>query len=137
MQLILPFLFIFMTAIAPVTKSARDDRSVPLNQEFEIKIGDNVWIQNELLRIDFQRVADDSRCPQGVTCVWAGNAKIVLRVTKARRRPASMTLNTMLEPKQSSYRGYEIKLVNLDPYPKKDARIWRRSYVATLVVTRK
>lgn len=137
MQLILPFLFVFMTMDAPAGSSASDDRMASLNKEFEITLGENVWIQNELLKVNFQSVAEDSRCPEGVNCIWAGNGKIVLRVMKARRRPGTMMLNTMLEPKQSSYQGYEIKLVKLDPYPKKDVRISKNDYVATLIVTRK
>ena len=49
----------------------------------------------------------------------------------------AMMLNTMLNPKQSSYRGYEVRLVKLEPHPKKGVRLRRREYVATLVVTRK
>jgi hypothetical protein len=111
--------------------------AAPLNQEFGIMLGDTVWIQDELLRIDFQRVVEDSRCPEGVTCVWAGNAKVALRVMKARRSSQTMMLNTMLNPKQGSYRGYEVRLVKLEPPRKKGVRLRRREYVATLVVTRK
>ena len=137
MQLIIPFLFVFMAMPAPAGRSISDDHMAPLGQEFGIMLGDTVWIQDELLRIDFQRVAEDSRCPEGVACVWAGNAKVALRVMKARRRALPMMLNTMLNPKQSSYRDYEVKLVKLEPHPKKGVRIRKRDYVATLVVTRK
>jgi hypothetical protein len=48
-----------------------------------------------------------------------------------------MRLNTTVEPREDDYRGYEVKLVNLSPYPKKDAPIRRKDYVATLVISRK
>ena len=138
MQLIIPLLFVFMSMpAAPASVRASDDHMAPLNQEFEIKLGDTVWIQDELLRIDFQGVAEDSRCPEGVACVWAGNAKVVLRVMKARKRPAAMMLNTMLNPKQGSYRGYEVRLVKLEPPRKKGVRLRKREYLATLIVTRR
>lgn len=137
MQLILPFLFVFMTTLSPAGGVVSDDHMAALGQEFDIRLGDTIWIQDELLRIDFQRVAEDSRCPEGVNCVWAGNAKIALRVTKARRRSTQMMLNTMLNPKQSSYRGYEVKLVKLEPHPQKGVRLRRREYTATLIVSRK
>lgn len=136
MQSILPYLFLFMTTFTPAASGLSDDHMAPLGQEFDIRLGDTIWIQDELLRIDFQRVAEDSRCPEGVACVWAGNAKVALRVMKARRRAAQMMLNTMLNPKQSVYRGYEVKLVKLEPHPKKGVRLRRREYTATLVVTR-
>ncbi len=34
-------------------------------------------------------------------------------------------------------RGYEVKLVKLDPYPRKGRGIRKRDYVATLVVSRR
>ena len=87
MQMILPFLFVLMTVNAPpATERTSDDRTAALGQEFEIEIGENIWVANELLKINFQRVAEDSRCPEGVACVWQGNGKIVLQVMKARRR---------------------------------------------------
>jgi hypothetical protein len=89
------------------------------------------------LKISFTYVAEDSRCPEGVNCIWAGNGKIVLRLSKTGRRANVMRLNTTLEPKQDDYRGYDVKLVRLEPYPKKDTTIKRKAYVATLMITRK
>jgi hypothetical protein len=129
---ILPFLFILTSALAPV--AARD---AALDQEFEIRVGQWVTIEGERLRVTFSRVAEDSRCPEGVQCVWAGNAKVVLKLSKARRRASTMSLNTGLDPRQAAYRGYEVRLVKLDPYPKENRHIRRRDYVATLVVSRR
>ena len=131
---IFSLLFIFTTVWPqPVTGG----KEVGLNQEFEIKVGERVSIKKEGLKVSFTLVAEDSRCPKGVTCVWAGNARVVLRVSKARRRAATLELNTGLEPKQEDYRGYDVKLVSLNPYPKKDVGIKKKDYVATLIVSRK
>jgi hypothetical protein len=132
---IFSLLFIF-TAIVwpqPVTGS----KEAALDQEFEIRIGERVSIKKEGLTVSFTRVAEDSRCPKGVQCIWAGNGKILLQVSKARRRAATMSLNTGLDPRQEDYRGYEVKLVNLNPYPKEGVSIKRKEYVATLIVSRK
>lgn len=130
---IISFLFLFAatTASPPVTKEAA------LDQEFEIKLGQQVSIKKEGLKISFSNVSEDSRCPTGVDCIWAGNGKVVLKLSKARKRAAWMTLNTGVDPKQDDYREYDVKLVNLNPYPKKDSKIKKRDYVATLVVSRK
>jgi len=128
----LPFLFILTSALAaPAAKDAA------LGQEFDVRVGQWVTIEGERLRVTFDRVAEDSRCPEGVQCVWAGNAKVVLRLSKARRRSSTMTLNTGTDPKQAAYRGYEVRLVKLEPYPKEKRRIRRRDYAATLVVERR
>ena len=131
---ILPFLFILTSALAPPAAPARD---AALDSEFDIRVGQRVTIEGERLRVTFDRVAEDSRCPEGVQCVWAGNARVVLRLSKARRRASTMSLNTGVDPKQARYRGYEVKLVKLDPYPKEGRRLRRRDYVATLVVSRR
>ena len=131
---IFSFLFIFTTAWAQPTSAGKQ---AALDQEFEIRVGQQVSIKREGLRVSFQSVAEDSRCPQGVTCVWAGNGRVLLRLSKAEKRAATMSLNTGLDPKQDTYRSYDVKLVSLNPYPKKDAPIKKRDYVATIVVTRK
>lgn len=130
---ILPLLFILTSAAA--AGPAQED--VRLDQEFELRNGQSVRVEGERLTVTFSRVAEDSRCPEGVQCVWAGNAKVVLRLSKGRRRASTMSLNTGVDPRQRVYRGYEVKLVKLDPYPKENRRIRRRDYVATLVVSRR
>jgi hypothetical protein len=129
---ILSLLLVFTAALA---QASSDVKQVALNQEFEIKVGEKVSVQG--LKISFETVAEDSRCPQGVECVWAGNAKVILKVSKAGRRTARINLNTGLEPKHKLYYGYDIKLVSLNPYPKKGEKIKGSDYVATLIVTRK
>ena len=127
--------FIFSILLAQPVSGAKKEK--PLDREFEIKVGETISIRNEGLKITFTNVAEDSRCPQGVTCIWAGNGKVVLKLGKARRRSNTISLNTTLDPKHDVYQGYEVKLVSLAPYPKKDVAIKKKEYVATLVVSRK
>ena len=130
----LPFLLILTSAFTqPVSRV----KEAALDQEFELKLGQQVLIENERLKITFIGVAEDSRCPEGVQCVWAGNGKVLLRLSKTRKRASMMNLNTGVDPKHDDYRGYDVKLVSLNPYPKKGVKIKKREYVATLVVSRK
>jgi hypothetical protein len=129
---ILSLLLIFTAALA---QASGDVKPVVLNQEFEIKVGERVSVEG--LKISFGRVAEDSRCPQGVDCIWAGNGKVVLKLSKAGSRPSQVNLNTGIEPKHQLYAGYDIKLVSLKPYPKMGEKIKVSDYVATLVVGRK
>ncbi|HUQ31484.1 MAG TPA: hypothetical protein VM095_05155 [Pyrinomonadaceae bacterium] len=131
---IFSILFIFATAPQQPETFAK---KASLGQEFEVRLGRQVSIEHEGLTVAFRELLEDSRCPQGVTCVWAGNGKVLLRLSKAGKRAALMRLNTGLDPRQDAYKGYDVKLVNLSPYPKKDVRIKKRGYVATLIVTRK
>lgn len=132
---IFSLLFIFTAALAEPAGSL--PKEAALGQEFEIRIGQQVSIKSEGLKVIFSYVAEDSRCPEGVQCVWAGNGKIVLRINKGRRGANLLRLNTTVDPRQDDYLGYDVKLVSLSPYPKKDVRVKRKEYVATLVVSRK
>jgi hypothetical protein len=130
---IFPLLFVLTTTA--LAQPVSDVKQVALNQEFEIKVGQRVSAEG--LKIGFGTVAEDSRCPVDVTCVWAGNAKVILKLSKTGRRPAQINLNTGLEPKHKLYDGYDVKLVKLSPQRKKGEKIKRGDYVATLIVTRK
>jgi biotin carboxyl carrier protein len=129
---ILSLLLVLTTVLA---QASGDVKRVKLNQETEIQVGEMVSVGG--LKIRFVTVAEDSRCPEGVKCVWAGNGKIVLKVSKAGKHSANINLNTGIEPKHILYAGYDIKLVSLNPYPKEGEKIKKGDYVATLVVNRK
>ena len=127
------FLFFSMTGWSePPSKVKR----VSLGKEFTIRVGEQVVIQEAGLKISFSAVKEDSRCPTGVNCIWAGNGKIIVKVSKTGRKAADVELNTGIEPKHQSYHEYDIKLVGLNPYPKKDVNIGRGDYVATLIVSK-
>ena len=109
---------------------------VDLIQEFNIRPGTEVLVKKTGLKLRFNGLVDDSRCPEGVDCIWAGNGKISLAVRQGRSKSVSFDLNTMTEPKSFKYENYVITLVKLAPYPKKDKTIRKRDYRATLTVTR-
>jgi hypothetical protein len=106
--------------------------SAKLNEIFALKFGKQVKVQGADLTLTFKDVTEDSRCPEGVVCVWEGNARIVLGINQT-----VVTLNTTLAPKQTSYSAYAIQLLSLQPYPRYDQYIRKEDYVAALVVTGK
>jgi hypothetical protein len=129
----LPFLlFILLSFI----KSAPADARIGLGEEFSIKTGQEVVLKEEKLRIMFRSVSQDSRCPTGVVCGWAGNGEVLLQVVRKNKRQVVTKLNTLLEPKEIAYKGFKIRLVALNPYPKVDEPIEQKDYEATLIVTR-
>ena len=108
-----------------------------LNQEFDVRVGERVTIKKEGLKIALVKIEEDSRCPEGVQCIWAGNGKVLLRLSRGRERATTMTLNTGIDPGSAAYGAYDVKLVNLCPYPKKDVEIKKNEYIATLLVSRR
>lgn len=109
-------------------------RVIVLEQEFKLKIGESAKVPREGLKVEFESVAEDSRCPKGVNCVWAGNAKILLKVKKDAGKPANVELNTNINPKTSRYLEYELRLKELKPYPESNTTIKSSDYEVTLTV---
>jgi hypothetical protein len=130
---IVSFLFAFLLW---VPASCDQKATVLLKQEFDLKLGQSIVVGAERLKINFVSVAEDSRCPEGAQCIWAGNAKIALTVRKGNAKPSSIELNTGVTPQQTSYMGYEIKLTALRPHPKVNTSIDNKRYVATLIVSK-
>src|ERR1043165_4522604 len=129
---VLPLLIFLFLASA---QDAVTGNKVDLGKEFVISNGQEVTIRGEKLRIVFRSVTGDSRCPNGVTCVWAGNAAIKVEVSKKNKSFEGATLNTTLEPKEIVYKGFKIKLVSLNPHPTTGVQIDPKDYSATMIVT--
>jgi hypothetical protein len=107
-----------------------------LERPFEVKPAEVVTIEG--LRITFEGVSEDSRCPTGVQCAWAGDATAAFILEKPPAVSEHRTLHTNARfARQVDYDAFVVKLVELEPYPKEGATIAPADYRATLVVTRR
>lgn len=104
-------------------------------QQQKVQINKQKKFSKSNLTIKFVSLVEDSRCPEGTDCVWAGNAKIKIEVIKGRAKE-TFEINTNLGPKGATYDGYSIELISLTPVPKENIRINRNGYVATFTVSR-
>ena len=71
------------TPAADHTRVPPKPTSTPTVNRVEIGVGGSVKLSGQGIRISFDRVVEDSRCPGNVVCVWAGKAVIELTVTEA------------------------------------------------------
>ena len=72
------------------------------------------------VRLTFERVSEDSRCPTDVTCIWEGDAVVVLKV-KVEAEEATREVHTQGgEPRsrKAPAGDYVVTLVRLDPAPR-------------------
>jgi len=111
-------------------------KQVTAGQEFKLKVGQEVRLKAERVKVRFASVVEDSRCPEGVDCIWAGNAKVSLVLEREGGARRVVELNTNVEPKTAAAEGYEVRLTNLSPYPQAEKKIDPKQYAATLVVGR-
>ncbi len=126
------FLGLIMTLIfggAAVTANAQRA------QEISVRINNQKSVMSNRLRIKFVSV-EDSRCPQDANCIWAGNAKVTIRVTNGRGQSRNFDLNTNMNDKSARFDGYEIALGNVTPHPRSNIRINRNGYTASFTVTK-
>ena len=104
-------------------------------QQISLPSGKQKTVTRDKLKIKFVSV-EDSRCPQGVTCVWAGNAKVTIKVTNRKGESKTFDLNTNLEVRSVKFEDYEIKLVSVEPYPKANAPTGATGYTASFSLTK-
>jgi hypothetical protein len=99
------------------------------------------WPEAEL-EVSLTDVASDSRCPEGTTCIWAGNA--VVQLSAARRgqtesfavRLGSGGSTGETAPDFVDQLGFRFEVVRLTPVPAPGRTIDRLSYQVTVRVTR-
>ena len=86
--------------------------TVALGQSFTLGLGQAVTVSGPGLTVTFAAVVEDSRCPIGSQCVWAGRAVISLTVAKAGMVPATLAVSNE-GPPSSRYGSNTIELVLL------------------------
>jgi hypothetical protein len=103
---------------------------------FTIRVGRERAVEGADLRIAFLGVTEDSRCPEGAMCIWAGNASLRMSARTSQGEATVFSLNTNLPPREFDFGAYRIKLVRLTPHPSIHAELKPSKYAAELVVTK-
>ena len=106
------------------------------NQQLELKINEQKTVENTKLTIKFVSVLEDSRCPEGVNCIQAGNAKVQIIIKKSKGASKTFELNTNGEQTDVLFEGYKIKFVGLTPTPNANIRINCNEYTATFEISK-
>ena len=110
--------------------------SRPLGQPFDLKAGTSAVLADGL-RLTFERVRADSRCPLDALCIQAGEAIVVLTLSQSASPQDEREVSTTPTRSEAVYLSYVIKLVALAPYPRSAQQIRPEEYVATFTVDRR
>ena len=100
---------------------------------FDLKVGSTATLSDGL-RLKFDRVSADSRCPSDAQCVRAGEAIIAVSLVTSNGSPETREMRTDASGSQIAYANHTIRLAALAPYPKSTEQIRPQDYVATFVV---
>ncbi len=109
--------------------------SASLGREFTLPVGKTAVISGENLALEFMEVTADSRCPRGVQCVWAGEAKCRVLVTYK-----GLTMEVVLTQPGGSlttqdFAQYKMNF-RLEPYPEAGKKIASSDYKLVMTITR-
>ena len=97
---------------------------------FELKAGVTASLPNGT-RLTFERVKEDSRCPSGAQCIWAGVAVVTVRLQAPKGEPESR--DVQMQPSEGvAFDAYSISLTALAPHPGQGGKrhrptMWRPS----------
>jgi hypothetical protein len=107
---------------------------VPLGEPFPLRVGQSAEVMGTPLRLRFEAVPEDSRCPADAVCVWQGNARVSLHVEIDGEEPEPLLLNTGIDPRTARADGYVVALESVQPAIYSDRTIDQEDYVITLRV---
>jgi hypothetical protein len=108
-----------------------------LGEEFTLTEGQTTAIQGASLKLKFLEVAADSRCPTGVTCIWAGEVKCNVEITSEEgvEEKALVQSGGTSGFASIKYKEYRIDF-DVQPYPTAGKEISKGEYRLILKVTR-
>jgi hypothetical protein len=116
---------------------------VNLDEPFFLNFGGSKVLRPDNLRIEFQQVLEESRCPSDAVCIWAGRARIglLLQTTADSVRlelviPGFVAQSDTLAHQPVDTIGYRITLLQLDPYPHSQRQAPDSEYRALLKISR-
>ena len=112
--------------------------SADLGKQFYIRVGQTESVEPGNIQVKLIKVTDDSRCPSDVTCIWAGEVKVVLNITidgeDSGETILTLGANNNDDQNVKNIGGYYVKVIAVNPYPVSTKIIGQSDYIVTLIV---
>ena len=112
----------------------------PTNQSSQVsKVNYGETVSIEDVSIVFEKVISDSRCPKNVTCVWAGEAKVLVTISKngksIEKKELTFSASAIVEGDENiiyKSEDFQISGLRLFPYPETTNKIENNEYCLEL-----
>ena len=118
-------------------KDLEDVNELILNDTLTLAYHDCLTDSGNKFYLCLDSIVNESRCPLGVECFWAGMATVRFKLQSNQSAPVYFDLSTMIDTENKTIMpGYSIKLVGLDPYPSVNHKIRQDEYKAKLFITK-
>lgn len=127
---------IVIALIVAVLGCSKELRELPLNESVGLDYGRLYRNPDYNLGIVLDSVTQDSRCPVGVECFWAGNAaaRFIFIVDN---NTTKFSLNTTPPfQRDTTIAGFKIELLGLKPYPEYQHPIKQEDYIAEIKISK-
>jgi hypothetical protein len=101
------------------------------------KISQKMCLKKSGYQIVLKEVVSDSRCPVGVTCVWAGEASAIVSVYKDSKLVEDNTMVFSMKNIEENKKWFskylpekqrKIKSISVFPYPKQGVVVDKKDY---------
>lgn len=98
--------------------------SISIFAQSSIKITQKKCIPRKGFHLQLKSVFDDSRCPEGTNCIWAGEVSTTIKIYKDKKfiEEKNITFNSKNREENNkwfeNYFSKKIKSVGVLPYPK-------------------
>lgn len=126
---------VILTAFAGCAGNAAAVKAA-VGESFAIGIGQTAEIKGEDMTITFKEMIGDSRCPTGVTCIWAGVASAsVTIVYKGTTYSLALNQPGHTSPVKEAFFDYTLAF-DISPYPTANQEIARKDYRITMTVSK-
>ena len=132
---IVAFVVVAASLVTACRESPTAPSDVPLGEPFELRIGESAVLPGDL-KVTFNRVVFDSRCPIDAICVTAGEARLALRLSVGSDAPVERDVRVDSTDPEVPFSSYTIRALGLMPYPRSDRAPRPEEFVATFRVTR-
>lgn len=113
-------------------------------ERIDLSEGQQKILKEYPLQIKFNRIVEESRCPKGVDCIWAGVAVAEIEITEKAAKPiilnlATTDMQTRGYQKSTNLNGYTIALQDITPYPtaERGAQDLKGDYKIVITVQKK
>lgn len=121
---------------APTEIPTSTDNSISVDQPFTLKLGSSAIFQPAGVTVQFAEVKSDSRCPSDVTCIWAGEATVHVKITTQGPTVEADLVIPGSDKDTIEVRGdvgapHNLKLLDLKPYPNSKTPATNDQYIAT------
>jgi hypothetical protein len=135
-------LLLFLTLIAACDNEESENAFVNINEIFTLKYGESITVKPDNFDIGFCEVISDSRCPTNLQCFWEGVAEIKVWICEPGQAAnfiklpiyGYVALEDTINHVSVDTLGYQLSLLQLDPYPDEFEERDYSEYEATIFI---